>query len=526
MKKELKEKVQNFFKEHSDLSLVYKEFKGLVYPDTLKRWCCPEEGEKARLKAKERHQRNKDNPEYKEKQRLRSEQNRQKEEYKKFQKEYYENHKEKIQENVRKHRQEHLDQYRQKSKDHYQNNKERYKNWSSKYREENKERLQSLELARYHNDPITHLKQSLRMSLNRALKHGKNIKTNKALQYLGCPIEEFKAYLENRFLGGMSWSNRKDWHLDHIIPLDKINEGYTLEQLCHYSNIQPLWEKDNLSKGNRLNLELSFSLEELKREKEYYLKTPGNYFQVPPQNKIVLNFQPHFYEKERLLWSNPDIQKKLLTNREKYLGKTADHLSVKEILRGFKISGIHYGYSHFSSLWIKKFLEDFKVKTIYDPCGGWGHRMVGLLGTSIEKYIYNDFDSRTARGVEKIRDFLELNERVEIYNRRAEEFVPESFVDCIFTCPPYYNKETYNLKSFKTLEDFSNWWSKVVENSLKLNPQYFAVIIDSEHQNIISKPLEKFPLILEQKILKKQSHFNLGTKAKESLLIFFISKDK
>ena len=50
----------------------------------------------------------------------------------------------------------------------------------------------------------------------------------------------------------MSWDNYGKWHLDHITP---ISLGKTEEEvivLNHYTNYQPLWEKDNLSKGNRL----------------------------------------------------------------------------------------------------------------------------------------------------------------------------------------------------------------------------------------------------------------------------------
>ena len=48
----------------------------------------------------------------------------------------------------------------------------------------------------------------------------------------------------------MSWDNRGEWDLDHIIP---ISEGKTLEDiylLSHYSNFQPLWRKDNIKKSN------------------------------------------------------------------------------------------------------------------------------------------------------------------------------------------------------------------------------------------------------------------------------------
>ena len=115
MKKELKEKVQAFFKEHSDFSLVCKEFSGLVYRDTLKRWCYPEREIEARKRSKEYHNKKKDDPEYKENRRLRDIARGQMQ--KQYSKEYYSNNKEKIRNNVEKHRQDHLEEYLKYSED-------------------------------------------------------------------------------------------------------------------------------------------------------------------------------------------------------------------------------------------------------------------------------------------------------------------------------------------------------------------------------------------------------------------------
>jgi len=426
MKKELKEKVQNFFKEYSDISLVYKEFEGLVYRDTLKRWCYPEAGEEARLRAKAYHQKNKDNPEYKEKQRLRAEKKRKTPEYQEFRRSYYEKNKEKIQEMVKNHRHENLDHYLQKAHQHYQNNKGRYKQWSKEYRLKNKDHLQSLELK---------------------------------------------------------------------------------------SNQESL-------EGSGVPLELKYTFKELEQEKNFYTFAEGNYGIIPPKNKIVLNFQPHFYETERQLWRQKNIQEKILQNRSRYLNKSIDQLTSAEILRGFKISGIHYGFSHFSALWFKKFLVDYSIESVYDPCGGWGHRVLGLLGTSVKKYIYNDFDSRTVYGVQQIVNFLNLNSIIEIHNQKSQYWSPSSSVQCIFTCPPYFNKETYNHKIFKNLEDYSFWWNQVVEQSLKLNPNYFGVVIDSDHLDLKNYSLSNHSLILEQKLKKNSSHLSKKSSSYETLLVF------
>ena len=74
-----------------------------------------------------------------------------------------------------------------------------------------------------------------------------------SLRYLGCSIEELKKYLESKFVGDMSWDNygRFGWHIDHIRPLCSfdLTDPRQLSQACHYTNLQPLMWKDNLSKG-------------------------------------------------------------------------------------------------------------------------------------------------------------------------------------------------------------------------------------------------------------------------------------
>jgi hypothetical protein len=51
----------------------------------------------------------------------------------------------------------------------------------------------------------------------------------------------------------MSWDNHGEWHIDHIIPLASANTPEIIKQLCHYSNLQPLWASDNIIKKDKIN---------------------------------------------------------------------------------------------------------------------------------------------------------------------------------------------------------------------------------------------------------------------------------
>jgi hypothetical protein len=89
----------------------------------------------------------------------------------------------------------------------------------------------------------------------RKSKNNKLSTTKIVMQNLGCTINELITYLELKFQPEMSWDNygKFGWHIDHIVPLASFNleDPEELKKACHYTNLQPLWAKDNLSKGDK-----------------------------------------------------------------------------------------------------------------------------------------------------------------------------------------------------------------------------------------------------------------------------------
>lgn len=71
---------------------------------------------------------------------------------------------------------------------------------------------------------------------------------------LGYTQAQFVQYIESQFTDGMSWDNRSEWHIDHIVPLSWwLNEGITdVSRINALINLQPLWAYDNLKKSNKL----------------------------------------------------------------------------------------------------------------------------------------------------------------------------------------------------------------------------------------------------------------------------------
>jgi hypothetical protein len=146
------------------------------------------------------------------------------------------------------------------SKDYYKNNLDYFKKYNNntsekrkQWQRDNKTRISETRRIRWEKYPELKLKARLRSYYWFHLKKSKTEKTNSSIKLLGCSIQNFKSYLENKFQNGMSWENHGEWHLDHIKPCASfdLSDPVQLGACFHYTNFQPLWAKDNLKKGAR-----------------------------------------------------------------------------------------------------------------------------------------------------------------------------------------------------------------------------------------------------------------------------------
>ncbi len=183
------------------------------------------------------------------------------------QKQYRVNNTEKLKERDHKYYIDNKDYVLEQTKKYKQNNEEWYKEYNRQYKEDNKEIIakHNKEYYETNKDAINkklknkyHTNLEYKIALNLRRRITKAINTNQkvgsAVDDLGCSIEFFKNYIQEKFDVGMNWNNYGEWHLDHIMPLasfDLIDRKQFLKA-CHYTNYQPLWAKDNLSKGAKL----------------------------------------------------------------------------------------------------------------------------------------------------------------------------------------------------------------------------------------------------------------------------------
>jgi hypothetical protein len=156
-------------------------------------------------------------------------------------KKHYEANKEKIQAAHKVYNELNKDKTKKQRHGYYERNKRKILDYNQSYRNEKLESDTQFRLAYI-------LRSRLRTALNKKYKAGSAVKD------LGCSIEELKAYLESKFQEGMTWENHSQtgWHIDHIKPLSRfdLSDREQFLEACHYSNLQPLWAEDNLSKSD------------------------------------------------------------------------------------------------------------------------------------------------------------------------------------------------------------------------------------------------------------------------------------
>lgn len=142
------------------------------------------------------------------------------------------------------------------SKNKYRkNNRQKLRLKNKEYESLNKEKRNCRIRNKRKTDYIFKLKTLLRNRIRDAFKRTNWDKNKQSRILLGADYEIVKLHIEKQFDERMTWSNHgpKSWHIDHIIPLASAKTEDELFKLCHYTNLQPLWWIDNLSKGSKLD---------------------------------------------------------------------------------------------------------------------------------------------------------------------------------------------------------------------------------------------------------------------------------
>ena len=140
-------------------------------------------------------------------------------------------------------------------KSHWDNLRVDCKDCLVQWRKQNRKKLTEKQLiyekTRKLTDAEFKLVCTLRSRLGCAIKRQNSNKNNTTIDLLGCSVSFLKGYFEAKFKDGMTWENHGEWHIDHIKPCASFNllDEEQQKKCFHYTNLQPLWGSENLSKG-------------------------------------------------------------------------------------------------------------------------------------------------------------------------------------------------------------------------------------------------------------------------------------
>ncbi|NCN28731.1 hypothetical protein GW915_14315, partial [bacterium] len=165
-------------------------------------------------------------------------------------KEWRAKNKEKVKETNRLRRLENPEKVRSEAAKSQHKNRGHRNDYKRKWRKENKEIIKmKMTMAQKVNAVIA---ANIRNCLY-GRKSGRHWET-----IVGYTLENLMVRLEKQFKSGMTWGNygKYGWHIDHQIPISAFNfetpDDLDFKRCWALSNLQPMWAKDNLLKGDKV----------------------------------------------------------------------------------------------------------------------------------------------------------------------------------------------------------------------------------------------------------------------------------
>ena len=141
---------------------------------------------------------------------------------------------------------------KERTKQWKENNKDRNKELNRKSDKKRRHLLTKKKREKYHSNDLVRVRYSIHSLIGNSFRkkgYGKNTKTQ---DILGINFIDFKNHLEKQFLEGMTWENRNNWEVDHIIPISIARNVDEIIKLNHHTNLRPLWKTENRKKSDKI----------------------------------------------------------------------------------------------------------------------------------------------------------------------------------------------------------------------------------------------------------------------------------
>lgn len=200
-----------------------------------------------------------------------------------------------------------------------------------------------------------------------------------------------------------------------------------------------------------------------------------------------------FYARELQMWEADEVhhrkwgrlRARLLANRLHYLGRLPE--SALEVVRGLAISGEIRSYSTFINTAMLAVLDRYEPTHMYDPCSGWGERMLTCAQRGVS-YTGTDISDAVVTAHQGLINRLGLTDVSVLLGDSATRDMRGGTHEMVLTCPPYGDTEIYTSQGAENLdgEAFLEWWKQVVSMSVASSTRVFAFQISEKWRKRMS----------------------------------------
>lgn len=207
-------------------------------------------------------------------------------------------------------------------------------------------------------------------------------------------------------------------------------------------------------------------------------------------HKSIYNAHVAKHKSPEEAWQDKNLVKKVALNRLQYTSKCRP----KDIVYGFSVTKIAPKVSVFNPTLAERLIQTylFKYDCVFDPFSGFSGRLIGTMNCD-KQYIGQDINKTHIEETNKIIDYYNYsNASVSC----KDIFTSQGNYDCLFTCPPYADKEVWN-KSDKILT-CDEWITECID---RFNCNAYLFVVDDT---------EKYKQFVIEEIQNK-SHFNVNS---------------
>jgi len=244
-----------------------------------------------------------------------------------------------------------------------------------------------------------------------------------------------------------------------FVPPKRLDEelAYDREQIL-LENIEAHYDNDSIRASIPSNLE-----------------TPGN--------QTICHFQPHYWYtgKKPIADAFGDIE--VMEKCATILTHQGRRFTYGRLIREIIFNSKYNKPSQFSAGFMRSMLRKFDLsgKSVFDPCGGWGGRLIGCWAEGCE-YECCETSESTCIGLSKIAKYFGYDCKIHHMSCLATEWPS---YDAVITSPPFFLSEDYEGMNYESDDEFIRQFLRPFMNKVQKFARKIILHLNSQMLNAI-----------------------------------------